>query len=382
MTVALGRAPLKLLIWTVMPNHYQCPFFAAARARGIDVVVHYFGRVTPDRVSMGWSEPKSLPAGERYVPASVSSLGLCPDWRDRVHILPGYNLPFLLLLPLRLSMSGVTWLHWSEGSRQTLRGRFFYPVKRYYGELVKRFAAGALAIGEPAARTFVGWGIRPERIRFLPYTVPAPARPPAAREPASAPRQPRFLYVGALCHRKAIDILLRAFHTVVTQYPTARLELVGNDQSGGEYTQLAAQLGIAAAVHFAGSMPPERVGLALAACDVFVLPSRYDGWGLVLNEAAGLGKALISTDTCGAAHHLIAPGRNGFRVPADDAAALARAMLEYCCDHGLIEAHGRESELLFRDFTPERNVTRLLEAIDDLVGPIREPWPDADSAAQ
>jgi glycosyltransferase involved in cell wall biosynthesis len=368
--------PLKLLIWTVIPTHYMSAFFAAIRGLGVDLVVHYFGRITSDRVSLGWSEPDALPPGERYVPASLAALEKCPDWRERTHILPGYDMPFLVLLPLRLSVSRVTWLHWSEGSRRSLKSRLSYPLKWYYGALVNRFAIGALAIGDSAARTFMSWGVKPTKIRFLPYAAPAPPAAPTQTDRARSREAVHFLFLGALCHRKAIDVLLRAFRSVVAAHRDARLELVGHDGSNGEYQRLAGELGIAHAVQFTMAVAPQQVGAALARCDVFVLPSRYDGWGVVLNEAAALGKPLISTDACGAAHHLIVAGRNGFRVPAADDQALAGAMLEYCGNPALLESHGRESQLLFREFTPERNARRLLEALDSLAA-APMPYPGA-----
>jgi len=375
-TALASDGQVKLLIWTVIPTHYQSAFFAAIRAhQDVDLAVNYFGRVTPDRFALGWDEPTNLPPGERYVPSSLAALEACPDWRERIHILPGYNMPFLLVLPLRLSLSRVSWLHWSEGSRRTLRSRLFYPVKRYYGGLVNRFGAGALAIGDTAAQTFVHWGISPSKIRFLPYTGPAPEHTASGAGAARPGQGPRFLFLGVLNHRKAVDVLLRAFRTVVGAYPGSRLDLVGNDESNGSYLRLAEALGIAEAVNFSGSVSPGKIGEALSRCDVFVLPSRYDGWGIVLNEAAALGKPLIGTETCGAAHHLIAPGRNGFRVRTADEQALAQAMLEYCRDPALIESHGRESRVVFREFTPERNATRLLDALESLLGCTRHPAP-------
>jgi len=361
-----SNSPLKLLIWTVIPTHHQSAFFAAIRALDVDLVVHYYRRIMPDRVLLGWREPALAP-GERHVRPSMGSLRMCPDWRDRIHILPGYNMPFLLLLPPWLSANRVTWLHWSEPSRRTLKSYFTYPVKRYYGALVNRFAAGALAMGEMAAHSFVEWGIRPAKIRFLPYAVSAPALSPAHVAPAPAGEALRFLFLGALCHRKAVDVLLRAFGTVLAECPSARLDLIGHDHSNGAYHRLANELNVARAVRIAPSVPAEQVGAFIAGCDVFVLPSRFDGWGMVVNEAAALGKPIISTDACGAARHLVLPGRNGFRVPAGNEAALAQAMLEYCRNPLLLTSHGRESKLLFRDFTPERNAQRLLEAIDSLL---------------
>jgi glycosyltransferase involved in cell wall biosynthesis len=87
---------------------------------------------------------------------------------------------------------------------------------------------------------------------------------------------------------------------------------------------------------------------------------------MVINEAASLGKALIATDACGAAHHLIVPNVNGFRVPADDHRALAEAMARYCREPGLARRHGEESRRRFLEFTPARNVARLRQCLDSL----------------
>jgi glycosyltransferase involved in cell wall biosynthesis len=99
---------------------------------------------------------------------------------------------------------------------------------------------------------------------------------------------------------------------------------------------------------------------------VLILPSRHDGWGFVLNEAASLGKALIASDGCGAAHHLIEHEVNGYRFPVGDRGALSLAMLAYCRNRGLERRHGAESLRIFEDFTPERNAQRLEEALVSL----------------
>jgi glycosyltransferase involved in cell wall biosynthesis len=92
-----------------------------------------------------------------------------------------------------------------------------------------------------------------------------------------------------------------------------------------------------------------------------------------LNEAASLGKALIASDGCGAAHHLIKHGVNGFRVPIGDVVALARAMTQYCRDPALVSRHGAESLRLFQAFTPTRNALRLEQAIGSLRGEHSDP---------
>ncbi|MDE2451215.1 MAG: glycosyltransferase family 4 protein [Gammaproteobacteria bacterium] len=356
----------RLLIWTPIPNHYQTALFTALRARGADLVVHYFQHVEADRLKMGWDAYKKLPAGERYVQESLRALEQCPDWRQRIHIVPGYSRLFLLRLARFLSDQRVPWLHWSEHSEPKLRSRVTFVVKRYYGRMVRRHALGALAIGRLAREEFVRWGIQAERIRFLPYVVPRMTLPDGHDLAEVSMEGPRFLFLGQLCPRKGIDLLLLAMRDVVAVHPAARLELVGNDLQDGEYARIAERLEIPHAVCFAGIVEPARIGTALSRCDVLILPSRHDGWGVVLNEAASVGKALIASDACGAAHHFIEPEVNGYRFPAGDRSALASAMLAYCRNPTLARRHGAESLRIFEDFTPDRNARRLEEAIESL----------------
>ena len=357
---------LRLLIWTSIPTHHQAAFFDALRSRGVDLVVHYLQNVDGDRLSMGWEAHTDLPCGERLAVESLRALELCADWKERIHIIPGYSRLFLLRLAWALSRQQVPWLHWSEHSWPRPRSRLTFPIKRLYGQLVERYALGALAIGDLAREEFIRWGISPDRIRFLPYAV-ARVAAPTADESTEAPLEvPRFLFLGQLCPRKGIDLLLLAMHDVLAAYPDARLELSGKDQSGGTYERMAERLEITHAVRFSGVIEARRVGAVLQCSDVVILPSRHDGWGVVLNEAASLGKALIASDACGAAHHLIEPEANGFRLPAGNQSALTAAMLAYCRNPNLAWRHGEESLRIFERFTPERNAQRLEEALVDL----------------
>jgi glycosyltransferase involved in cell wall biosynthesis len=230
--------------------------------------------------------------------------------------------------------------------------------------LVNRRALGAFAIGERARRDFIRWGIDERRIRLLPYSVAAleaSGIPPADRT------APVFTQVGELCHRKGVDVLLQAFALVSRRHPDARLDLIGDGAQSAEYQKLASQLQIADAVRFMGAVPAPEVAGYLQRADVLVLASRFDGWGVVLNEGASLGKALIATDATGAADHLIRDGENGFRVPAGDPTALQEALARYCEDPALAKAHGTVSSKIFQDYTPTANVERLRQGLASLL---------------
>ena len=355
---------IRLLVWSSIPTHHQAAFLAAVRRRHIDLVVHYYHHVDADRRSLGWAAPDQLLSGERYVPEALSALASCVDWRERIHIVPGYGSLFLMRLAWFLSRKGISWVHWSEHSNPLPRSNVMFAVKRIYGGLIRRYALGALAIGELARSDFIRWGVPAERIRFLPYAVdPVDGLSPRDEEPTAAPR---FLFLGALCPRKGVDLLLRAMREVLIEHPHARLELVGHDHSGGEYQRDAERLEIMHAIQFTRAVQASQIGSVLNRCDVLLLPSRHDGWGVVLNEAASAGKAIIASDACGSAHHLIQLGENGFRIPAGDVGALAHAMIAYCAEPGLAARHGAESLRVFEEFTPSRNAQRLEDALRSL----------------
>jgi len=360
------NTPPRLLIWTSIPTHHQSSFFEALRARRIDLTVHYLDHVNEMRLGLGWHPHEALPAGERYAGSSLRALELCADWRERIHIIPGYSRLFLLELAWFLSSQRVPWLHWGEKSWPKLRSHLTFAVKRVYGRMVRRHGLGALAIGQLAREEFLRWGIPGDRIHFLPYAVPRVLVPGAAESTELPMEGPRFLFLGLLCQNKGIDLLLLAMRDVLAAYPNARLELTGKDESQGGYARAAERLDIAHAVRFTGVVDSSEIGSVLHRCEVLVLPSRHDGWGVVLNEAASLGKGLIASDGCGAAHHLIEHEINGYRVPVGDRSALATAMLAYCRNPGLARRHGAESQRIFEDFTPERNARRLEEAITSL----------------
>ena len=359
---------MKLLIWTPIPTHHQSGFLSAVRSLGIDLVVHYYLAVPQARLDLGWSDPTGLPPGERRVPARIGSLKLCADWKERIHILPGCGRPFLFALALACSLHRLQWLHWSEPSSPYSHYRLISNlVRRRYAALNNRFGCGALAIGELARRDFIDWGIKADRIRFLPYSID-PVRAASASSRALGEGGVRFLYLGVFEPRKGLDILVAAFAQINAEYPNASLTLVGADHSQGKYHRQAESLGIQS-IEFKTPVPAADIGEIIGSHDVLVLPSRFDGWGMVLSEGASMGRALISTAACGAAFHLIEDGVAGYRVPPGSVATLVNAMRNYCEQPQQIATHGRYSSKLFQELTPQMNARRLQSAITELCTP-------------
>lgn len=357
---------MRVCIWTMLPNHYQSSFHGALRARGVDLRVCYYERVTEDRVALGWNRYDALPAGEAYVPKSRAAFDAVADWRQRVHVVPGFSVEFTRMLATRLSAERASWAHWSEPARPGLRWWAGLPRKRWYARLVNRAALGAFGIGRLAMDDFVRWGVSRERVAFLPYSPPVYGRPepPDDQVLRFAAGELAFVFVGSLSHRKGIDVLLRAFASLGSTGSRSVLVLVGTDESGGAFARQAAALGIGDRVLFRGPVKSEAVPAVFAAGAVCVLPSRFDGWGVALNEAASVGLALIGSDRAGASHHLIRPAQNGFHVRAGCVASLTAAMRTYAAHPDVAQRHGELSRRVSEDYTPDRNAERFVRAIE------------------
>lgn len=354
--------PERICVWTNMPNHYQSSLYRAIRKLGVDLYVCYFGEIDASRVEMRWDSGANLPEGEFQCGEGLSVLDNIPDWRNCIHILTSVSDALKRGILKCLCGEGVPWAFWDERGRPGLRWCLRYPFRRYLASKLNRHGLGALAIGQWAIDDFTRWGVDRRKIAFLPYVCDPldPTAPPDPDIASFAGKRLTFQYCGVLSERKATDVLLEAFSRISPADSRACLVLVGPDSSEGTYERQCRELGLNEHVLFRGAVKPESLVEVMVCADVFILPSRYDGWGVVLNEAASLGKPLIGTDRCGAVFHLVHPGTNGFRVKAGDAAQLADAMKSYIDSPGLIEKHGKRSEEIFSDFLPDKIAKSLL----------------------
>ena len=306
---------MKLVYWTIYPNLHQRAWIDALRAAGCDVEVCYFGHYDAYRAALGWQEPEALPPQERRVATLREALAAIPDYAERLIILTGYaervywdNVRFC-------EARGVSWCLIAEKSQGRVRS---WPLRRLFARHVNRSAVAAFGLGPGAVDDLIrGWGVRHDKAAELAYTTPGALTPATPRPHTGF----RFVFAGAFSHRKAVDVLARAWAEAAPHLPDATLRVIGAGPLDAAFDGLPR-------VERFGVCPPERIPEALADCDCGILPSRFDGWGMAIAEYARAGLTLIATQTCGAAEPLIRPGRNGFIVPPEDVTALTQAMVD------------------------------------------------------
>jgi len=222
----------------------------------------------------------------------------------------------------------------SEGPRLGLIALVHHPLWMETGldpslsELLRRSedralaqARGMIATSDATARLLSDRGIARDRIRVV---VPGVDRAPAST--GSAGPDTRLLCVATLTPRKGHDLLLRAL-AGLTELPW-HLRCVGSldrdTRWSRELRRLARDLGLDGRVTFTGSLDDPRLELEYRQADLFVLPTRFEGYGMVAAEALAHGLPIVATRT-GAMPELIPP-QAGALVSPDDPEALRVAL--------------------------------------------------------
>ena len=132
-----------------------------------------------------------------------------------------------------------------------------------------------------------------------------------------------LLTVGRFIYGKGFDVLLNA----VKELPkNIGIYFVGGEPTE-EYIKLCEDNNLSNA-HFLGFKTPNELKSYYQAADFFVLPTRSDVWGLVINEAMAQGLPVVTTDKCVAGLELVKNGKNGYIVPVDNIEALTNAVSE------------------------------------------------------
>jgi len=135
-----------------------------------------------------------------------------------------------------------------------------------------------------------------------------------------------FLFCGSLIERKGVDLMARAFVQLATEFPDVRLKIAGD---GALREPLAEVLRpVSERVEFTGFKDWIELPELYASADVLCVPSRYDGWGLVVPEGLASGLPVIATERMGAALEFVQTGVNGWLIPAGDEMAILFAMRE------------------------------------------------------
>lgn len=290
----------------------------------------------------------------------------CEDWDCMIVNLPSFEyggLPVLAKGRGGPPVVGLVHVHHSpreEGFRLGLmRERLAQP-------LVRRFDHLHVASPIAAAEIRRSWGVPPERVSALPLPLPRVAihDPVEARRRLDLPLgAPVVCLIGRISLRqKGHDVLLAAAGAILSARPDVLFAIAGEGADRTVFEDEIARRGLAKSFRFLGSLKP--ADLALAACDMVVIPSRFEGLPLVALEALAAGRPGIASDVDGLRVLWPAP----WRVPPDRPDALAEAVLALLsAPREVIEKHLEAGRAELGRLTSETPAQAVLATAERLV---------------
>lgn len=372
--MSTGDRPLRVLFLTNIPAPYRVSFFNEL-AKSCDLTVLYERRRASDR-HVEWSTTSTPQYREVYLPGfpvgadkafSPAVLQHLNRSRYDVIVLGGYATPTGILAIGYLATRRIPFVLNADGGLVSPESHLRSLAKR---TLISR-ATAWLSTGQTTSRYLEHYGAERDRIFIYPFSSVRAVNVVAAETTDETRRclraalgidEPKsVLAVGQFIHRKGFDVLIRA----AKQLPAdVGIYIVGGEPTR-EYVDLRDSLGLRN-VHFVGFLGGAELRDYYDAADLFVLPTRRDVWGLVINEAMARGLPIVTTDQCVAGLEMVENETNGYLVPSEDVDALARAMNQILSNVGLRERFASGSREHARDYTIETMAARHLDIFDEL----------------
>jgi glycosyltransferase involved in cell wall biosynthesis len=235
--------------------------------------------------------------------------------------------------------------------------------------LLVRCSSQILAIGSAARQTYCRLGAPAHRLRVLPYCCNtrqfAQVETDAVQRILEAYRlndKTVFLFSGQMIERKGVAVLLEAFSCLARQRPDVVLVLLG-DGPLREHYERQTPVELRDRVHFVGWRPQSELPAFFHAADVFVFPSRHDGWGVVIHEACAAGLPIIVSRQTGAAQDLVVEEKSGFLLDRDDVNGFCEKMRWFAEDRQRILQFGEQSRAMAEQFSLDQGARLFREAV-------------------
>lgn len=325
------------------------------------------------RLTLGWHPPDYGRASQVMAPdKSIVRRLLASDPGETAHIFSGllynrnvrqvYGRAIASGRNVGILSEGRDWRGWKGGFRRIHSMSHEKACRQPF----------ILAIGRVGFDWYGRTGSDPNRIFPFCYVVEAPDVPAAAfRETSTV----RLIAIGQCIHRKRFDLLLEALARIsATGW---ELKIIGDGVLRPSLEILARRKGLAGKVIFTGVMDNREVREELWRSDILLLPSHWDGWGAVVNEALMSGVPVICSDFCGAMD-LVRPGFNGDIFHCDSPESLVRIMDQWMAK-GPLPASRREEirdwSRCIRGSSVAQYFLDILQSLDDTKSPRPiPPW--------
>ncbi len=278
---------------------------------------------------------------------------------------------------LAAKIVGIPVLLRSDSSlRDRPRGRGKLLAKRVFFGVLRGLVDGVLVSGSWNTEYWRHGMGEDFPLFLLPYAVDNAFFQARCREAASRREElraelgldagrPVILFASKMQKRKHCDDLIRAYARLSPgkqQEPEAYLVIVGDGDERAALEQQAAAMGWAS-IRFCGFRNQTELPRFFDLASVFVLPSRHEPWGLIVNEVMNAGRAVIVSDDVGCHPDLITDGVEGYVYPVRDVAALEHALRRMLASPEGMARMGQAALDRIRRWSFEEDVAGLKQAL-------------------
>jgi glycosyltransferase involved in cell wall biosynthesis len=389
---------IRLAYLVTHPIQYQAPLLRRIAAEpGIDLTVFFcsdfslrsyldpsFGKI------IAWDVP--LTEGYRYkILPALGRNDRLSFWRpfnyglarhlDRGNFdvlwVHGYNRWFHWLAMAGAKIRGLKVLVRDEATRLSApRHKLKRLAKRVFFLMLRNLADGFLAIGRLNAEYYQSYGIGPDRIFSVPYAVDnaffqqkaraaSREREHWRRQLGLTPGRPIILFASKLSEVKRGADLLEAYIRMSpdqVQEPPPYLLFIGEGDQR-QILEARARATNWTSIKFLGFKNQTELPRYYDLCDVLVLPSVFEPWGLVINEVMNAGRAVVVSDQVGCGPDLVRRGENGEVFQAGDIAGLSSALYNLVSNQPRCRALGEKSLEIISKWGIEEDVAGLKKAL-------------------
>ncbi len=249
-------------------------------------------------------------------------------------------------------------------------------IKKVFFSILKIFGDGFLAVGSLNREYYHYYGIKDDKIFLVPWAVDNAFFQAKAQEASATLEElrnslglekgrPIILFAGKLSERKRAGDLLEAYIQLSPDRKTEPLPYLLFIGEGDRRQALENRAGETGwdSIKFLGFKNQTELPAYFKLCQVFVLPSVQEPWGLVINEVMNAGRAVIVSDQVGCGPDLVKSGENGYIFKAGDIAGLGWALHKVLNDQQKCRALGRKSLEIIGKWGIEEDVAGLKVAL-------------------
>ena len=362
---------MKILFITNVPSPYRVDFFNELGKKSELTVL--FQKLTSDERNNSWGEYKF----ENFTGLFLKGVSTSPDTAfcpsillyiekgryDHIIIAGICSLTDILAIEY-MKVCNIPYFQEGDGGfEKSGKG-----IKEKYKKHLLKGAIGYFSSGENYDKYLVRYGADKNKIYRYPFTslheneivdkLLSKEEKNLLKTKLGIPYKKIILSVGRFIYSKGYDVLINSAKALTSDIG---IYIVGG-QATEDYIKLKEMLGVKN-IQFIDYKNKYEIFEYYKAADLFVLPTRGDVWGLVINEAMACGLPIITTDRCGAGLELVKNGENGYIIPTDNIEAISEKIKIILEDDILRERMGLVSIDIIREYTIENMVNKHLEIL-------------------